>query len=398
MGLAFSRAVELAEVDPLPCPEHEFAVLDRNEEARSEKRRLQMTVAVSFGMTELRRLRDEFVDEHRHVADDVRVGVFVDRATSRRVRDVEHQGAVRHSRLGDEIAKPVSDFDEVGAGTGRHLDRVQWNAPSKPTKGDCSVAEDFLERIVARKRQEIAELRLRPETRDWEQQAQKAPTPPSFYDALEKKGRIRLIAEIKRASPSAGELRNIPAPADLAKVYVEAGADAVSVLTDRDFFHGDIEDLRTVKQVVSAPLLRKDFVLDPLQVFDAKLAGASAVLFIAECLSPSELEKLVAVCESLQMTAFVEMFDADNLSAVLDSGARVVGVNNRDLRTFETDVSHCLSVREDVPSDRLFVAESGIRTREDVERLRAAGVDAMLIGESLLRATNPAEKIAELLR
>lgn len=264
-------------------------------------------------------------------------------------------------------------------------------------KGDCSVAEDFLERIVARKRQEIAELRTRPESKTWEERARATPTPPSFFDALAKKGRIRLIAEIKRASPSAGELRNIPAPAELAKIYVDAGADAVSVLTDRDFFHGDIDDLRTVKQAVAAPLLRKDFVLDPLQIFEAKIAGASAVLFIAECLKASELRELVELCESLGMTAFVELFDAENLPAVLDSGARVVGVNNRDLRTFETDVSHCLAVRDDVPSDRLFVAESGIRTREDVVRLRAAGVDAMLIGESLLRATNPAEKIAELL-
>ena len=168
----------------------------------------------------------------------------------------------------------------------------------------------------------------------------KAPTPPSFYDALAKKGRIRLIAEIKRASPSAGELRNIPAPADLAKVYVDAGADAVSVLTDRDFFHGDIEDLRTVKQAVTAPLLRKDFVLDPLQVFEAKLAGASAVLFIAECLSPSELKKLVAVCESLQMTAFVEMFDADNLPAVSTAAhgwsASTTAIYGRSRRTSRT--------------------------------------------------------------
>jgi len=259
------------------------------------------------------------------------------------------------------------------------------------------VAEDFLERIVARKRREIAELQRRPETQVWAEQARSAPTPPSFYDALAKKGRIRLIAEIKRASPSAGELRNIPAPAELANIYVNAGADAVSVLTDRDFFHGDIDDLRTVKRAVAAPLLRKDFVLDPLQIFEAKVAGAAAVLFIAECLSPGELRSLVELCESLCITAFVELFDAENLPAALDSGARVIGVNNRDLRTFETDVSHCLAVRDDVPRDRVFVAESGIRTREDVSRLAAAGVDAMLIGESLLRAANPAEKIAELL-
>jgi indole-3-glycerol phosphate synthase len=268
---------------------------------------------------------------------------------------------------------------------------------TKPTKGDCSVAEDFLERIVARKRQEVEELRRRPETEEWQDQARRSQTPPSFFDALAHKGRIRLIAEIKRASPSAGGLRAIPAPEELAKLYAEAGADAVSVLTDRDFFQGDIEDLRTVKRAVDVPLLRKDFVIDPLQVFEAKLAGASAVLFIAECLSPKDLNELVDLCERLQMTAFVELFDAANLPAVLASGAKVVGVNNRDLRTFETDVSHCLRLRDKVPADRVFVAESGIRTAEDVARLRAAGVDAMLVGESLLRATDPAAKIVELL-
>jgi indole-3-glycerol phosphate synthase len=256
---------------------------------------------------------------------------------------------------------------------------------------------DFLERIVARKREEVAELRRNPASDSWESDAEQVPQPSSFADALAKPGRIRLIAEIKRASPSAGELRKIPAPAELAKLYADAGADAVSVLTDRDFFHGGIEDLRTVKTAVSVPLLRKDFVIDPLQVYEAKLAGASAVLFIAEILSPSELARLVALCERLGMTAFVELFDAENIPAVLDCGARVVGVNNRDLRTFESDVDHCLRLRDRVPSDRIFVAESGIRTATDVAKLKAAGVHAMLIGESLLRAENPAAKIAELL-
>ena len=259
------------------------------------------------------------------------------------------------------------------------------------------MAADFLERIVDRKRQEIAELRRRPEVEAWSVKARRAPSPPSFFDALAKLGRIRLIAEIKRASPSAGELRNIPAPAELAELYVGAGADAVSVLTDRDFFKGDIEDLRTVKSAVDAPLLRKDFVIDRLQVYEAKLAGASAVLFIAECLSTAELSELVELCEELGMTAFVELFDAENLHSVLSSGARVVGVNNRDLRTFQTDVDHCLRMREHIPSDRLYVAESGIRTVADVAKLKAAGVHAMLVGETLLRAADPAAKIQELL-
>jgi len=256
---------------------------------------------------------------------------------------------------------------------------------------------DFLERIVARKRQEVAELRLHPDAAAWESQARTVPPPPSFLEALAKPGRIRLIAEIKRASPSAGELRDIPAPADLAEIYVNAGAAAVSVLTDRDFFHGDLADLRSVKSTVAVPVLRKDFIIDPLQVFEAKLAGASAVLFIAECLTPTELAELVAICEGLNMTAFVELFDAQNIPAVLGSGARVVGVNNRDLRSFETDISHCLRLRDRIPSDRVFVAESGIRTALDVARLSAADVHAMLVGESLLRAGDPAAKVRELL-
>jgi indole-3-glycerol phosphate synthase len=256
---------------------------------------------------------------------------------------------------------------------------------------------DFLERIIARKRQEVAEVRLQPGVGGWESQARVAPTPPSFVDALTKPGRIRLIAEIKRASPSAGELRDIPAPADLAEIYVNAGADAVSVLTDRDFFHGDLADLQLVKTAVSVPLLRKDFIIDPLQVFEARLAGASAVLFIAECLTTTDLAELVALCEGLNMTAFVELFDTENIPAVLSSGARVVGVNNRDLRTFETDIDHCLRLRDRIPSDRVFVAESGIRTRSDVAKLRAANVHAMLVGESLLRSGDPAKKVRELL-
>jgi indole-3-glycerol phosphate synthase len=260
------------------------------------------------------------------------------------------------------------------------------------------VPQDFLQRIVARKRAEIAVLRSDPATRAWPERAHAAPAPPSFEAALRRPGRMRLIAEIKRASPSAGVLRHIPEPAALARTYSEAGADAISVLTDRDFFGGSIDDLRAVRAAAETPLLRKDFVLDPLQVYEAKLAGAAAVLLIAECLAPAELTRLVELVVALAMTPLVELFDAENLPAVLDSGARVVGVNNRDLKTFEVDVEHSLRLRARVPSDRVFVAESGVKSAAEVARLRAAGVHAVLVGESLLRAGDPAAAVRELLK
>ncbi len=255
---------------------------------------------------------------------------------------------------------------------------------------------DVLAKIVARKREEIAAARPIALAEDWAGLAAAIPAPPDFVAALARPGRARFIAEIKRASPSAGTLRDIPDAVDLARIYAGAGADAISVLTDRDFFHGGIADLRAVRAAVPTPLLRKDFVLDPVQVWEAKLAGAAAVLLIAECLGPAELRALVALIESLGMAALVEFFDAENLPAVLASGARLVGVNNRDLRTFKTDIEHTLRLRDRIPPDRLVVAESGLRERADIARLQAAGVQAFLVGEALLRAADPAAKLREL--
>jgi indole-3-glycerol phosphate synthase len=258
------------------------------------------------------------------------------------------------------------------------------------------MSEDVLARIVEHKRREIEADRPRAETEDWRGHAEAAPAPSDFHAALAVGGRMRIIAEIKRASPSAGALREGLDPVTLARRYVESGADCISVLTDREFFHGSLDDLRHVHAAVRVPLLRKDFILDPIQVYEAKIAGASAVLLIAECLSPDELASLATLIHRLGMTALVELYDPANLDAVLASGARVVGVNNRDLRTFKTDLEQTLRLRPAIPRDRVLVSESGIKERTDVERLEAAGVQAILVGESLLRAADPGAKIAEL--
>ena len=255
---------------------------------------------------------------------------------------------------------------------------------------------DVLARIVARKREEIAAALPIAAAEDWARRAAAAPRPPDFAAALAAPGRPRFIAEIKRASPSAGMLRDIPDPVALARIYADAGADCISVLTDRDFFHGSIADLRAVRAAAPTPLLRKDFVLDAVQVYEAKLAGAAAVLLIAECLPPAELRGLVVLIESLGMAALVEFFEPENLPAVLASGARLVGINNRNLRTFETDLEHTLRLRDRIPPDRVVIAESGLRTAADIARLTAVGVHAFLIGEALLRAADPAAKLREL--
>jgi indole-3-glycerol phosphate synthase len=208
---------------------------------------------------------------------------------------------------------------------------------------------------------------------------------------------MRVIAEIKKASPSAGVMRDPFDPVAIAEDYAQHGADCLSILTDVDFFQGSIEYLRQVARIVKRPILRKDFIIDPVQVLEARLAGASAVLLIAECLTAGELADLVGEIRSLGMAPLVELHDAQNLEAVLASGTKLVGINNRDLRSFHTDLAHTLDLLDAIPKDRIVVSESGIRTRHDIERLSASGVQAILVGEAFMRAPSPGAKLAELL-
>ncbi|MFG0290124.1 MAG: indole-3-glycerol phosphate synthase TrpC [Rhodopirellula sp. JB044] len=214
-----------------------------------------------------------------------------------------------------------------------------------------------------------------------------APMPPcrDFHAALAAGDDVRLIAEVKRASPSAGLIREDFSPPDIAAAYQDGGAACISVLTDEPFFQGSLDYLRAVRQHVDLPILRKDFIIDEYQLLQARAAGADAVLLIAECLSPEEMQSLDQKASDLGLQTLIELFEPDNLDAVLATQTRLVGINNRDLRTFQTDLEHTVRLAENIPSDRLVVGESGIRTHADVLHLKAAGVKGILVGESLMR-------------
>jgi indole-3-glycerol phosphate synthase len=208
-------------------------------------------------------------------------------------------------------------------------------------------------------------------------------------------GPVRLIAEIKRASPSKGFLRPDLDPVALAGAFEANGAAAISVLTDQRFFRGSLEDLRAVRQSVSLPVLRKDFVLDAYQVYEARAAGADAILLIVTALDDNDLQRFHDLACELGMSVLVEVHDGVELQRALAIGPSVVGVNNRDLRTFEVDLETTARLRPLVPANVILVAESGVHTRADVERLAALGVDAVLVGEALVRARDVGEKVRE---
>jgi indole-3-glycerol phosphate synthase len=255
---------------------------------------------------------------------------------------------------------------------------------------------DIFERIAASKRHEIAAAKARLPEAELARRLCDAPPVRNLRAALDRPGTIQILAEVKRASPSAGILRAEFDPVAVARTYEQHGAAAISVLTDEPFFQGSLSYLTAIRGSVGPPVLRKDFILDPYQLLEARVAGADAVLLIAECLAGESLPDLLRRTHDLGMQALVELYDAENLPRVLDSGARLVGVNNRDLRTFVTRLEHTLELAARVPADRCLVGESGIRTRQDMERLRQAGVRAALIGETLMRAPDIGAKLDEL--
>lgn len=243
----------------------------------------------------------------------------------------------------------------------------------------------ILDDIMATKRREIAAAKAaRPEAGLRELAAATA-QPRNFFAALSGPGPIKLIAEVKKASPSAGVIRPDFDPVQIAQIYERHGASCLSVLTDEFYFQGHLDYLRDVRAAVGLPVLRKDFILDRYQLYEARAAGADAVLLIAECLDDCNLRALHNEAVALGLTPLVELYDPENLTRVFDAGATLIGINNRDLRTFKTDLDHTLRLRERVPDQCVLVSESGIRTPEDVQRLAAAGVDAILVGETLMR-------------
>jgi indole-3-glycerol phosphate synthase len=254
----------------------------------------------------------------------------------------------------------------------------------------------ILDQIVASKRCEIADRRRRCPDHELERRLESGGPVRDFRAAVDRPGSVQLIAEVKKASPSAGVLRADFQPEAIARVYAQAGAAAISVLTDAPFFQGSLDHLAAIRQAVPVPLLRKDFILDRYQLLEARAAGADAVLLIAEILLDDVLRRLLHHTAELGMQALVELHEAANLGRVLDSGARLVGINNRNLHTFETRLEHTLELADQCPPDCCLVSESGIRERGDVLRLQAAGVRAVLIGETFMRAPDMGAKVAEI--
>ncbi len=242
----------------------------------------------------------------------------------------------------------------------------------------------ILDTIMAVKRQEIAAAKQQRPLQELRAALADAPPVQPFETALAAGGPIKLIAEIKKASPSRGVIRADFQPLAIARTYQQHGATCLSVLTDRQFFQGDLEILRAIRQETTIPVLRKDFVLDAYQVLEVRVAGADAVLLIAECLDQDTLEHLHTTIHELGMAALVEFYEPANLPRVLDSGATLIGINNRDLRSFVTDLQHAIRLRQQIPADRIVVGESGIHRREDVLSLQQAGINAMLVGECLM--------------
>jgi indole-3-glycerol phosphate synthase len=261
----------------------------------------------------------------------------------------------------------------------------------------------ILDQIVATKRDEIARAKAAVPIERLRDELPDAPPVRDFFAALstrrvsEGPSTIRLIAEVKKASPSKGIIRADFDPVAIARTYEAAGASCLSVLTDKHYFQGSLDYLRQIRAAVGIPILRKDFILDTYQLVEARAAGADAVLLIAECLDDCNLRKLHNEALELGLTPLVEFYEPANLPRVLEAGATLIGVNNRDLRTFAVDLDHTIRLRGQVPNDCLLVAESGIHTRGDVLRLQEAGIDAMLVGESLMREPDIAAAVRRLL-
>lgn len=263
----------------------------------------------------------------------------------------------------------------------------------------------ILDQIIATKREEIALAKSRVPLEKLQETIAALPRPRNFFHAVTTPGKkpLNLIAEVKKASPSAGVIREDFDPVAIARAFAAAGADALSVLTDEKYFHGKLEFIDAIRNAVQLPVLRKDFIIDTYQVYESRAAGADAVLLIAECLETSHMIDLQILATELNMTCLIEVHDLDNLMRVRDHvigfphrSYSLLGINNRDLRTFRTDLGTTLRMCELVADRRVLVSESGIATAHDISKLADAGVMAVLVGESLMRSGDIAAKVAEM--
>ena len=258
---------------------------------------------------------------------------------------------------------------------------------------------DILKTILQRKKEEIAERSRKTGIQAMMERAQAADRVRGFIAAIEQRiadGQPAVIAEIKKASPSKGVLREQFDPAEIAQSYQRHGAACLSVLTDRDFFQGGEAFLEQARSACSLPVIRKDFIIDPYQVYEARAIDADCILLIVAALDDHGLKELLDLAHELNMDVLMEVHDDAELERALATGARLIGINNRNLRTFETRLSTTLDMLDSIPDERIVVTESGIHTREDVQLMREHDVHTFLVGEAFMRADDPGEKLAEL--
>jgi indole-3-glycerol phosphate synthase len=250
----------------------------------------------------------------------------------------------------------------------------------------------LLEQIIQEKQSEVAGLKKDiPVERDGD-----LPPLRDFKAAISKPAKINLIAEIKFASPSAGVIRAKTDPVSIGRTYEQAGAAAISLLTDKRFFQGDIAYLPRLKKTASLPILRKDFIIDEVQVREAFIYGADAILLIARILSQQQLEELISQCRELGMAPLTEVHDKNDLEKALTCGAEIIGINNRDLDSFKVDIHTTFDLAPLVPENHILVSESGIENGEDIRSLKTAGIQGVLVGSALMRSSDPAKKTAEI--
>ncbi|MFL6692473.1 MAG: indole-3-glycerol phosphate synthase TrpC [Ramlibacter sp.] len=258
---------------------------------------------------------------------------------------------------------------------------------------------DILDKIVAVKREEIAAATRKVPLEAMRADAESRVLTRGFEEAMRRRigaGKAAVIAEVKKASPSKGVLRADFIPADIAQSYAEHGAACLSVLTDRQFFQGGPDFLKQARASCDLPVLRKDFIVDPYQVYESRAMGADCILLIAACLDDAQMADLEAIARGLDMAVLVEVHDGAELQRALKLRTPLVGINNRNLRTFEVSLDTTLALLSEVPRDKLLVTESGILQPADVQRMRAAGVHAFLVGEAFMRAEEPGEALEAL--
>lgn len=257
----------------------------------------------------------------------------------------------------------------------------------------------ILDDIVRRKRERLRKEIMQTGIEAWKQRIMRTGLhkPVDFARALKRDGKLSIIAEIKKASPSAGIIREYFDPAVIAAEYAASGVQAISVLTEKDFFMGDDGDLVKVRQTVPVPVLRKDFIIDLRQVYQSRYLGADAILLIVSILDDETLKKMMIVADILGMHCLVEVHDEAGLERALNAGAKIIGINNRNLNTFEVDFTTTERLINRIPIDKIVVSESGIKTADDMRYLKSIGADAVLVGESLMRAGSTADKIEELM-